>query len=60
MTDPTAPTGAPVDEVERKAADLLADVRRLIRLGRATPEDLRVAGTVLDSVRDQLRHILRG
>ncbi len=53
-------SGAPVDEVERKAADLLADVRRLIRLGRATPEDLRVAGTVLDSVRDQLRHILRG
>jgi len=47
-------------EVERKAGDLLAEVHRLVRLGRATPEDLRVAGTVLDSVRDQLRHILRG
>lgn len=49
----------PATEVERKASELLAEVRRLVRLGRATPEDLRVAGTVLDSVRDQLRHILR-
>jgi DNA-binding PadR family transcriptional regulator len=47
-------------EVERKASDLASEVRRLVRLGRATAEDLRVAGTVLDSVRDQLRHILRG
>lgn len=47
-------------EVERKAGDLAEEVRRLVRLGRASPEDLRVASTVLDSVRDQLRHILRG
>jgi DNA-binding PadR family transcriptional regulator len=53
-------SGVPVADLERKAADLLADVSRLIRLGRATPEDMRVAGTVLDSVREQLRHILRG
>jgi DNA-binding PadR family transcriptional regulator len=47
-------------EVERKVGDLANEVRRLVRLGRASAEDLRVAGTVLDSVRDQLRHILRG
>jgi len=58
-TERTQP-GSPADEVERKAADLGAEVRRLVGLGRATPEDLRVASTVLDSVRDQLRHILRG
>ena len=47
-------------EVERKVDELAAEVRRLVALGRASLEDLRVAGTVLDSVRDQLRHILRG
>jgi DNA-binding PadR family transcriptional regulator len=47
-------------ELERKANELAAEVRRLVATGRPTAEDLRVAGTVLDSVRDQLRHILRG
>ncbi len=47
-------------ELEHKANDLAAEVRRLVATGRPTLEDLRVAGTVLDSVRDQLRHILRG
>lgn len=47
-------------EVERKAVDLAAEIRRLVGLGLANPEDLRVAATVLDSVRDQLRHILKG
>ena len=56
---PSGPPPAPVAEVERKADDLAAEVRRLVRLGRAGPEELRVASTVLDSVRDQLRHILR-
>lgn len=56
-----ATTGNPEpNEVERKAADLLADVRRWVRSGRPSQEDLRVAGTVLDSVRDQLRRLLRG
>ena len=50
----------PQASVVRKAAELAADVSRLVGLGRATVEDLRVASTVLDSVRDQLRHILRG
>jgi DNA-binding PadR family transcriptional regulator len=53
---------APGEEsgVVRKAAELAAEVSRLVSLGRASPEDLRVAGTMLDSLRDQLRHILRG
>jgi DNA-binding PadR family transcriptional regulator len=57
---PAPPPGSPAEEVQRKANDLGTEVGRLIGLGRATPEDLRVASTVLDSVRDQLRHILRG
>jgi DNA-binding PadR family transcriptional regulator len=58
-----APAGSaegPAGEVQRKAGDLAAEVGRLVGLGRASAEDLRVASTVLDSVRDQLRHILRG
>jgi DNA-binding PadR family transcriptional regulator len=47
-------------EVERKAAELAEEVSRLIALGRASDSDLRVAGTVLDSIRRKLRHILRG
>jgi DNA-binding PadR family transcriptional regulator len=47
-------------EVERKAADLALEVGRLIALGRASHSDLRVAGTVIDSIRRKLRHILRG
>jgi DNA-binding PadR family transcriptional regulator len=50
----------PAGEVQRKASDLAAEVTRLVGLGRASAEDLRVAATVLDSVREQLRHILRG
>lgn len=55
-----SPMPEPQASVVRKAAELAADVSRLVGLGRATAEDLRVASTVLDSVRDQLRHILRG
>jgi DNA-binding PadR family transcriptional regulator len=47
-------------EVERKAAELALEVSRLVALGRASDSDLRVAGTVLDSIRRKLRHILRG
>jgi DNA-binding PadR family transcriptional regulator len=50
----------PASDLERKAMDLVADIRQLVRAGQATPDDLRAAGTVLDSVRDQIRHILRG
>lgn len=52
--------GRAATDVERKAIDLAVEVRRLVALGRAGAEELRVAATVLDSVRDQLRHILRG
>jgi hypothetical protein len=47
-------------EVERKAAELAQEVARLVALGRASDSDLRVAGTVLDSIRRKLRHVLRG
>jgi DNA-binding PadR family transcriptional regulator len=58
---PAAEDRPPAAEaVERKAAVLASEVQRLIRLGRASAEDLRVAAAVLDSVRDQLRHILHG
>jgi DNA-binding PadR family transcriptional regulator len=56
----SVPPEGPAGEVQRKAGELAADVGRLVGLGRASAEDLRVASTVLDSVRDQLRHILRG
>jgi DNA-binding PadR family transcriptional regulator len=59
-TRPPPPPPAVTTEVERKVVDLATEVRRLVGLGRASPEDLRVAATVLDSVRDQLRHILHG
>jgi DNA-binding PadR family transcriptional regulator len=60
--DQTAPSGMPTAEalVVRKAADLAADVGRLVGLRRASPDALNVAATMLDSVRDQLRHILHG
>ena len=47
-------------EIERKAADLAQEVSRLVALGRASDSDLRIAGTVIDSIRRKLRHILRG
>jgi DNA-binding PadR family transcriptional regulator len=54
------PAADGLNEVERKVAELLADVRRWVQAGRATADDLRVAATVVDSVRDQLRRLLRG
>ena len=56
---PAQPSG-PAAEVVNKANDLASEVRRLVGLGRVGQEQLRVAATVLDSVREQLRHILRG
>ena len=56
---PAQPAG-PAAEVVTKANDLAVEVRRLVGLGRVGQEQLRVAATVLDSVREQLRHILRG
>jgi DNA-binding PadR family transcriptional regulator len=45
-------------ELELRAAELLAEVRRLVRGGKVTKEQQRVAATVLESVRDQLRRLL--
>jgi hypothetical protein len=50
----------PKTTLVRKAAELAAEVARLVSLGRASTEDIRVATTVIDSVRAQLQHILRG
>ncbi|MBX6751129.1 MAG: helix-turn-helix transcriptional regulator [Micromonosporaceae bacterium] len=50
----------PKTTLVRKAAELAAEVARLVSLGRASTEDIRVASTVIDSVRAQLQHILRG
>jgi DNA-binding PadR family transcriptional regulator len=55
-----AGSGPRAAEVVRKAEDLAQEVSRLVALGRASDSDLRVAGTVLDSIRRKLRHILRG
>lgn len=58
---PAGEAGAdPKTTLVRKAAELAAEVARLVSLGRASPEDIRVASTVIDSVRAQLQHILRG
>ena len=57
---PAAASGPLATEVERKAAELAEEVSRLVALGRASDSDLRVAGTVLDSIRRKLRHVLRG
>jgi DNA-binding PadR family transcriptional regulator len=54
------PAGDPKTTLVRKAAELAAEVARLVSLGRASAEDIRVASTVIDSVRAQLTHILRG
>jgi DNA-binding PadR family transcriptional regulator len=55
---PRQPTDPEPSELEARAADLLAEVRRLVRSGRVSPERQRVAVTVLESVRDQLRRLL--
>jgi hypothetical protein len=57
----TSPPGPPpVTEVERRAAELVSDVRRWVQAGRASSDDLRVAAQLLDSVRDQIRRLLHG
>jgi len=65
LAEPMADTAQRSDDphvglVVRKATELAADVTRYARAGRAGVDDLRTAATVLDSVREQLRHILRG
>ena len=46
-------------ELEEKAAQLLAEVRRLARAGRASQETMRATLVVLDGAIDQVRRLLR-
>jgi DNA-binding PadR family transcriptional regulator len=46
-------------ELEDKAAQLLAEVRRLARAGRASQETVRATLVVLDGAIDQVRRLLR-
>jgi DNA-binding PadR family transcriptional regulator len=48
-----------VAELEEKAAQLLAEVRRLARAGRASSETMRATLVVLDGAIDQVRRLLR-
>jgi DNA-binding PadR family transcriptional regulator len=61
LGDPAPPRPGPetsADDLVRKVEELSDEVIRLIRQGRATAESVRVASTVLDSVRAQLRDLL--
>jgi DNA-binding PadR family transcriptional regulator len=62
---PTPATGQPAsergaaDELERRAVQLLAEVRRLARGNRTEPEALRAASAAVDTALDQVRRLLR-
>jgi DNA-binding PadR family transcriptional regulator len=51
--------GSGADELERRAAQLLDEVRRLARTGRASAEAVRATLIVLDAALDQVRRLLR-
>ncbi|SRR6266487_1257384 len=53
------PAPGAADELERHAARLLAEVRRLARGGRADAEALRTAAVVVETALDQVRRLLR-
>jgi DNA-binding PadR family transcriptional regulator len=55
---PPVPGGATVD-LERKAEQLLDEVRRLARTGNASAETMRATLVVLDGTLDQVRRLLR-
>jgi DNA-binding PadR family transcriptional regulator len=56
---PVPPPADVVAELEEKAAQLLAEVRRLARAGRASQETMRATLVVLDGAIDQVRRLLR-
>lgn len=56
---PVPPPGDVVAELEEKAAQLLAEVRRLARASRASQETMRATLVVLDGAIDQVRRLLR-
>jgi DNA-binding PadR family transcriptional regulator len=45
-------------DLERRATLVLDEVRRLTRVGRASPEAVRATGVVLDATLDQVRRLL--
>jgi DNA-binding PadR family transcriptional regulator len=57
---PPAPWRAngPAGDLEQKAAQLLDEVRRLVRTGKAGPETMRATLVVLDGALDQVRRLL--
>jgi hypothetical protein len=55
----TPPPPADVVELERRTAELLAEVRRLARTGAASPEAWRTALVVVDTALHQVRRLLR-
>ncbi|GAA4255179.1 PadR family transcriptional regulator [Dactylosporangium darangshiense] len=58
-TRPPQPPSDAVRELEEKAAQLLSEVRRLARTGRASQETMRATLVVLDGAIDQVRRLLR-
>ncbi len=61
---PTSPQTAPPDsgpaaDLEHHAAQLLTEVRRLVRGNRVSPEVMRTAVVVVDTALDQIRRLLR-
>jgi DNA-binding PadR family transcriptional regulator len=50
--------GGPAGDLEQKAAQLLDEVRRLVRTGKAGPETMRATLVVLDGALDQVRRLL--
>lgn len=55
----TAHDRATAAELERKAATLLAEVRRLAGTGKASAEAVRATSVILDAALDQVRKLLR-
>jgi DNA-binding PadR family transcriptional regulator len=56
---PAGGAGVGAEELERRAVQLLDEVRRLVRAGRASAEAVRATLVVLDAALDQVRRLLR-
>jgi DNA-binding PadR family transcriptional regulator len=52
------PESGPAADLERQATQLLAEVRRLVRGNRVSPEAMRTAVVVVDTALDQIRRLL--
>jgi DNA-binding PadR family transcriptional regulator len=53
------PESGPATDLEHHAAQLLTEVRRLVRGNRVSPEVMRTAVVVVDTALDQIRRLLR-